>query len=393
MSERRADIDWLRVMAVLLVFAVHAAQVFSPIDDWHIRNAETSRLLGMFTVFMAPWLMPLFLLVAGQSAWFTLRKGETGRFLRARLFRLFVPLVAGTLLVVPPQVYLRRLSRGEFEGSYLAFYPRFFDGVFPQGNFSWGHLWFLAYLFAYTVVALPIFRFLLAERGRALLASLARILDWPGGILLLFIPLALGQILLRPHFPQSTGALVGDWSTHAWLFPVYILGFALMVEPRLESGIRKGWRTAFLPGVITSAGLFLFAWPGEVWDRMPTDPGVWQAIFWTGFMLASWSWLVFMAGAARAWLSRSNAFLRYWGDRIYPLYIFHQTVIVLVAYFVVQWTVGVPLKFGVVLTGSFAGTVVILEVAARVEPLRRLFGLGRRPREAGSPSPPRTPPA
>ncbi len=375
MAERRADIDWLRVLAVLLVFVVHAAQVFSPIDDWHIRNAETSQFLGQFTVFMAPWLMPLFMLLAGQSAWFTLRKGDTGRFLRARIFRLFVPLVAGTLLVVPPQVYLRRLSRGQFEGSYLEFYPRFFDGIFPEGNFSYGHLWFLAYLFAYSLVALPLFRWMQGERGRRLLGRFAALCDLPGGILLGFLPLAMGQILLRPHFPQSTGALVGDWSTHAWLLPVYLAGFAIMVEPRLEAAVARDWRTAFFPAVIASSAIAIFAWPGQVWERIPTDPGVWQAAFWCGFMLASWSWLVFLAGSARAWLTRSTSFLRYWGDRIYPLYVFHQTVIVIVAYPVVTWPLGVPVKFALVLGLSFGATVLVLEAAARVEPLRRVFGL------------------
>jgi glucans biosynthesis protein C len=375
MADRRADIDWLRVLAVLLVFVVHAAQVFSPIDDWHIRNEETSWLLGQFTVFLAPWLMPLFLLLAGQSAWFTLRKGDTGRFLRARVFRLFVPLVAGTLLVVPPQVYLRRLSRGQFEGGYLEFYPRFFHGVFPEGNFSYGHLWFLAYLFGYTLAALPLFHWLQGERGRRFLGRVAALCDLPGGVLLLFVPLALGQILLRPHFPQSTGALVGDWSTHAWLLPVYIAGFAMMVEPRLELALARDWRTAFFPAVLASLALFWFAWPGDVWARIPTDPGAWQAAFWCGFMLASWSWLVFLAGAARNWLTRSTAFLRYWGDRIYPLYVFHQTVIVIVAYHIVAWPLGVPFKFALVLTLSFAATVLVLETASRVEPIRRVFGL------------------
>jgi len=54
MPERRADIDWLRVLAVLLVFLTHTAQVFSPLDDWHIASPDTSRVLGQFTVFMAP---------------------------------------------------------------------------------------------------------------------------------------------------------------------------------------------------------------------------------------------------------------------------------------------------------------------------------------------------
>jgi len=375
MGERRADIDWLRVLAVLLVFLVHSAQVFSPIDDWHIQNREPSWALGQFTVFMAPWLMPLFMLLAGQSAWFTLRKGGVGRFLRARLFKLFLPLVVGTLVVVPPQVYLRRLSRGEFQGSYLAFYPRFFEGVFPEGNLSYGHLWFLAYLFTYAVVGLPVLWLLQTEAGKRRLRSLSRVCDWPGGILWFFVPLALGQILLRPHFPQTTGAVVGDWATHAWFFPVYLMGFAMMVEPRFEAAIARDWRSALFPALITSLGLFLFAWPGDVYQRIPADPTLWQVVFWSGFMLSTWAWLVFLSGAAREHLDVGSPFLRYWGERVYPFYVFHQTVIVVVAFFVVGWPLGIPWKFTLISGISLAGTLLVLEGVGKIPGVRGFFGL------------------
>ncbi len=41
MKERRYDIDWLRVVAMLAVFFFHCARFFVPID-WHLQNAEQS---------------------------------------------------------------------------------------------------------------------------------------------------------------------------------------------------------------------------------------------------------------------------------------------------------------------------------------------------------------
>jgi glucans biosynthesis protein C len=381
-ERRRADIDWLRVLAVLLVFAVHAAQVFSPIDDWHIQNPEPSQALGLFTVFMAPWLIPLFMLLAGQSAWFALRKRDLRRFIRERLFKLLLPFVAGTFVVIPPQIYLRRLSRGEFEGNFFEFLPRFFDGVFPQGNFSYGHLWFLAYLFTYMLAGLPFFKLLRTDWGRRVLRTGSRVCDWPGGILWFFVPLAVGQILLRPFFPQTTGTLVGDWATHAWFFPLYLGGFIIMVEPRFEAAMARDWRGALFPAVLTSLALFVFAWPGEVYHRIPADPSLWHLAFWTGFTLSTWSWIVFFTGAARTYLNRPSNFLRYWGDRVYPFYVFHQTVIVIVAYQVVQWPLGIPLKFVLIAGLSLAGTILLLEGIGRVGPIRGLFGLRAAPKKS-----------
>ncbi len=377
--QRRVDIDGLRIGAVLLVFVVHAAQVFSPIDDWHIRSAESSWVLGQFTVFFAPWLIPLFMLLAGQSAWFLLRKGDTSRFLKERGARLLVPLVAGTLLVVPPQVWLRRVSRGEFEGGYLSFYPRFFDGFFPEGNFSYGHLWFLAYLLVYALAGLPFLRLLQADGGRRVLSALARVAELKGGVLLFALPLALGQILLRVPFTQTTGAVVGDWATHAWLFPVYLMGFAMMLEPRIEGAVARDWRWALVPGVAASAGIALWAAPGDVYARLPSEFSAGYLVFWTGFMLATWSWLVVLSGAARAVLTRPNSFIRYWGDRVYPFYVFHQTVIVVVAFHVVTWPLGVWPAFAAVVSICFVLTLAVLEATARVAPLRALLGLRRVP--------------
>ena len=61
-------------------------------------------------------------------------------------------------VVVVPQVYVERISVGmpdrmsprDFHGSYLDFYPHYFEGAYPSGNLSWHHLWFLAYLLVFS---------------------------------------------------------------------------------------------------------------------------------------------------------------------------------------------------------------------------------------------------
>jgi len=387
MQERRVDIDGLRVLAILLVFTTHTAQIFSPLDDWHIASADTSRALGLFTVVMAPGLMPLFMMLAGMSAWLALRNRSAKQFAGERAFRVFLPLLVGTLVVVPPQVYLRRLSRGEFQGSFLEFYPQFFIGVFPDGNFSYGHLWFLAYLFTYMLAGIPFFALLRSSGGHRFLAAVARLATLPGGILWLFLPLAFGQILLRPLFPMTTGALWGDWSTHAWFFPVYLAGFAVMEEPSLEAAIQRDWRAAFFPALLTTLGLILFARPGDAFARIPVDPSLWHLVFWTGFTLSTWSWLIFLLGGARAWLTRSSRFLEYWKGRIYPFYIFHQTVIVLVAYLVVRWPMGVWVRFLLIFAISLCATLLLVEAAGRSGSAARLFGMrpGTRRRDGADP--------
>jgi len=381
---RLPEIDWLRLGAVVLVVVIHVAQIFSPFESWHIDSPDKSRLLGQFTVFAAPWIMPLFMLLAGANAFFSLQARSPGEYLRVRVLRLLVPLVAGIFLVIPPQIYYRRLSRGEFEGSFLEFYPRFFDGLFPSGNFSYGHLWFIAYLFLYLMAALPVFQYLSGAEGRRLMARAGLWCQAPGRILWLAVPLAVGQLLLRVRYTQTTGAVVGDWATHAWLFTSLVYGYVLMAEPRFMKGIDQGWRMALVPGVICSLGIAGFTWTGDVFARLPSEAGWGYLVFWSGFTLASWSWMVVILGWARENLHRTTPFLRNWRDTAYPLYIFHQTVVIVIAYWMVGWPLGLHTRFALITVASLASTILLMAAVRRIPGVRALFGL----RGASSPPEP-----
>jgi glucans biosynthesis protein C len=373
---RRPELDRLRIAAVLLVFLVHVAQIFSPFEAWHIESQDRSQALGLFTVFLGPWLMPLFMLVAGASSWYALRHRTILAFFRARVLRLLVPLVAGTLLVIPPQMYLRSVARGDFDGSYLAFYPRFFDGVYPEGNFSYGHLWFLVYLFLLMTAALPILGYLGSPAGRALLARGAeRGGRWRAGILWLALPMALSQIVLRVPFTMTTGAVINDWATLAWFLLAYLYGFALMADDRLLAAVDRQWRAVAVPAAVSMALLLVWAWPGDVYARIPGQPSLFYLGWWLNFTLASWTWLVLVLGAARTHLATPVPGLRRWTDAAYPIYILHQPIIVMVAFHIVAWPMPVPVRFAAITLGDLALTLAAIEALRHFPPLRVIVGL------------------
>jgi hypothetical protein len=142
------------------------------------------------------------------------------------------PLVFGMLVIVPPQIYIERLHRGTFQGSYLEFYTSVFELVpYPAGSLSWHHLWFVAYLFVFCMVALPLFAWLRTQRGQALLGRAEAVLARGWGLWLLFLPLGLGRILLR-HFP-ATLALVNDPNTLVYYGQLFLAGYLLGHSPRL----------------------------------------------------------------------------------------------------------------------------------------------------------------
>lgn len=390
------DIDRLRVIAVFLVFVVHVFQVFSPMGDWHIMDRERSIVLGQVTGFMAPWIMPLFMLLAGSAAWYSLRKHPPGRYLGLRLRRIGIPLVVGTFVVVPPQMYYYRLHRGEYEGSFLAFYPRFFDGIFPSGNFSYGHLWFLAYLILYSVVSLPLLRWLESPSGRRVAGRVAGWVDRPGAPLLLSIPYVIPMAALWARYPM-TGGIVNDWALHGWLFSAFVAGYLMLSEPRFGEIVYRRWREALVPGVAASLFIVVFAMGGDALARLPSQYGPGYFVFWTIWGIACGSWLMVALGAGRTYLNAPSRFQDRWGDSAYPFYIVHQPVIVAVAFHVVEWPVPFPARVLLVFTLSLAGTLVVVEWARRFTPLKTLFGVGaasgRTPSNPGPPSPDPTPSA
>jgi surface polysaccharide O-acyltransferase-like enzyme len=92
--------------------------------------------------------------------------------------------------------------------------------------------------------------------------------------------------------------------------------------------------------------------------------------------LNAWCWLLAILGFGMKHLSFSTPFLKYANEAVLPFYILHQTLVLSLAYFVVQWTIADGLKFLVILAGSFAGSIGLYECLVRRNNLMRLlFGM------------------
>jgi glucan biosynthesis protein C len=197
---RRWDIDWLRVLAVLLLFYYHPARIFYSWGGWYIESTHKSKGLSYIALFIEHWHMPMFFLLAGISTWFALRFRSGGQYVKERFKRLLVPFIFGLLVIVHPQIYFELLHNHRIARrtvSYLQFYPHFFDGRYTD-EFDMGHLWFIAYLFLFSLVSLPLFLYLKRDSGQRVIDRLAGFLTRPGMIFLLAIPAMVTNYLLLP---------------------------------------------------------------------------------------------------------------------------------------------------------------------------------------------------
>jgi uncharacterized protein (DUF2147 family)/peptidoglycan/LPS O-acetylase OafA/YrhL len=402
--ERRHDLDALRVFGCYLLFLFHVGMVFNPAPFFHVRNGESSAVFLILCGFIGLWHMPLLFLLAGWSAAASLRSRGVADFLRERGSKLAVPLVAGCVLLVPVIKFLELRSgqdlnhRGlfvsaevqegmrsvvpidlpraaPFDEDFLTFLPTFFTDL---DRFTWAHLWFVAYLLAFTLVLLPILAPLARRERRTLRPG-------RGWVYLPIIPLALVQLALRERFPGPYN-LYRDWANVAFYLTFLASGFALAVAPGLEERLRDEWRRLLGLG-LAATGVLLAA----VLGAFQSTP-----VVLAGTAVAGWCFVAALLGFARGRVTRSGPRLRYLAESAFPIYVLHQLAIVVVGAAVVSLPLGIAAKFALLLSGAVAATLALYHFGVRpFGPTRRLLGMKPLPGapRAGSAAPAVTAPA
>jgi peptidoglycan/LPS O-acetylase OafA/YrhL len=372
MTERRHDIDWLRIIAIVLVLYFHSGMAFIAEWDWHIQNEERSHLILEINFFLRQFRMPLLFLISGVGSWFAFRKRNIRRYIKERATRLLIPLIFAMLVIVPPQVYMERIFRGADYSSFFQFYPTIFTtGPYPDGNLSWHHMWFVLYLFLYSVIAAPLFFYLRLENGqnwRRILKKLA------GKYTILSIPIlaAIWYGSVCAYYP-STNALVNDGGFFVYWLSFFIAGYLIACNEEMWQTLRLNARFYLGIAVLFSLVVNYFRWN-------QLEPDTYNMLLYSiRFMTAMSGWMYIYAilGYGQKYLNKENKILSYSNRAIYPFYIVHQTIIVVLAYYIVQLEVeGVLFKYLFLSTLSLVLSILFYEFLVRPFKVSRyLFGV------------------
>jgi hypothetical protein len=240
----------------------------------------------------------------------------------------------------------------------------------------------------FSLLALPLFRWFQKDAGKSFISWLGRLVEVRGGILLFILPLALSRVLVQPFaHPQERG-----WLDFVYFFLLFILGYILYSDDRFLSAVRRD-RWLLFGGGIVGLGTFLGLSAGYgdiVFEWSMTFVVPWSIILIFAFTFMSWGWALDALYLAMRYLNVSNKWLVYGNETVMPFYLLHQPVIIVVAYFVVQWDtsarlgtgVGITLKLLVILVGSLLITLGLIELLIRpFKPMRMLFGMKPRRRK------------
>ena len=333
-TQRQTYLDWLRIISITLVLFFHSAMPYVSEDGWHIKNAEQSNLLMESNLFLHLFRMPLLFFISGTVSYFMMQRRSSLSFIGLRFRRLFIPLVVGMLIIVPPQIYMERLNTG-YTGSFWQFYKTVFNFVpYPKGNFSWHHLWFIAYLFIYDIIFAPLFAWMASPQNIALKQKLS-VLAKGKRVYLIMLPGIIWYALMTVKYPETNDLVHDGCYFFYWLF-FLLAGFICTTQPKLMESLERNRRFALTIGFLSFLLLDYIRWNNfDPWN-LHSKNSFYIFMFLALRPLVAWGWVLALVGYGKKYLNRKHKVLNYLNEAVYPFYILHQTVIVVLVYYIVQ---------------------------------------------------------
>lgn len=299
-----------------------------------------------------------------------------GAFIALRFRRLFIPLLFGMLVIIPPQIYMERLTQG-FQGSYWDFYPSIFElKPYPQGNTSWHHLWFILYLMVYDILFAPFFKWIVGARGQRFLARC----NWLASgvwIYVLIIPSVIWFTAFNLKYP-GTDDLIHDYCRLVYWLLFLLVGFICIAHTPFMDSLERNRRLSFGVAFVSIIGINYLRWNSlEPWDVIANYKNDWRTYAYMAVSaITAWFWVFTAIGYGKRYLNKKHRVLNYVNQAVYPFYILHQTVIVILAYYVVQVSESILAKYLFIVVVTFVVSMAIYHLFIKPFGLMRfLFGM------------------
>lgn len=367
-TQRRYDLDWIRVGAFGLLILYHVGLVYG-VYDWHIHSAHTFEWMREAILVTNPWRLTLLFLVSGAALRFMTFRRTPSEVARARFERLVPPLIFGALVLVPIQSWIESMDKGGWPGGVAGFV------AWLGHEFGWSgladgvpvnHLWFIVYIAVYSLVAVVLWRQpgLIDRLGN----GLEKALTGPRLLVLPILYLFAIRWLLFPWF-GLTNTLHNDWYNHALSLVAFLFGFSIVGRESL-------WRTMerYRWIALALAAVALPILMVQVWH--PGARAFWGVPKAAVYGIDQWAVIVAILGFGYRHLrDRGGPALNYLTQATFPLYLAHQTVLVAAVWIIRPANLPASVELLSLIAVTFVGSLAIYEAVRRIPAIRPLWGL------------------
>ena len=378
-TERRYDLDWLRVLAFFVLIFYHTGQYYVADWGWHIKSETTSTFLQNIMIFTNPWRMSLMFFISGMALALVINKYKISTLLQTKLTRILIPFLFGMFVIVSPQPYIEFLDQGLINPGFWAFWLEYINPTTqllaekqsPIGLLAWNHLWFLPYLLLYTLITLCIYKPLtkLSESSRLHHLPLAV----PIGFVI--ITLIVFRFWLGDRFP-TTHDLINDFYNHSKYGLVFFTGFIFAKQQNWWNSIIQSRRFFLIIALLTYS--FFIADRNMLFPTLAASfsENVSVQVFYRIIGSTNlWFWLFAVVGYAGHYLNRPSKLLTTANQGILPWYMLHQTVIIMLAWWLKPFTFNAGIEAILLLLLTISLCLILYICIERVPLLRFLFGL------------------
>lgn len=349
---RKYYIDNLRVFCILLLFPFHTAMIFNNWGEAFYIHGEESFHASFFTVCVYPWWMTLLFVIAGMSSYFALSNRNVKEFAKERTNKLLIPLLVGLVTIVPIQTYVADVFHNGYDGNffehYAVYFTRFTDLTGYDGGFTPAHLWFMLYLFVISMCLLSFMKKYINGMGKHSFDKMTYV-----PLFLLFLVVLICTPIL------DIGKSVGE------AMACFAIGFFIFSSDEVQETLQK---KVWISGALTFVFLVirLYMWlsgndHGMIWD--------------IEYRLYLWSGILFLLGLAKRYFNQTNKLMSYLSVAAFPLYYFHQTILVVLGYFVLKKVDIMWIQYVIICVGTFILSLLCYEVCRRNRITAKLFGI------------------
>jgi len=349
---RKYYIDNIRILCILMLFPYHTAMIFNGFGEtWYVHSKDlfgaTMLILGVY-----PWWMSGLFALAGMSTVYALKNRTAKQYVQERFFKLFIPLISAILLLIPIQTYIADKYFNNYTGSYIEHLSVYFsltDFSGYDGHFTPGHTWFILYLFVISMVTLPLIIWY-KNKKKKINGNSMNIMK----IVQMFLIVVISVPIL-----DIGGKSVGEFAAY------FLLGYFILSMEEVQDKLEQHR----VPLCITWGILIIIR-------CNMFQMGIFHGLLWdVQQRFLSWIGILAVIGVGKRFLEFNNKFTQYFVPSVFPIYIFHQSIIVIIGFLVVRNISEPVIQYFIIMGMSFILTIMMYEILRRLAVTRFLFGI------------------